>query len=94
MGRTGLDRVYTNLLYGVVPLTPLLFAGLLLAFGLKPKAIRVMMAVLIYVLACPISIAALAGLQHRGGADALHTIKSGVIIPLLCSMGYSEGMGS
>ena len=76
-------RRSANLIYAVIPLTPLLFAGLLFAFGLKPRAFNIAVSLLIYVLACPVSIAILEMIQHRGGADSLHTIKSGVIIPFL-----------
>jgi hypothetical protein len=76
-------RIYMNLIYAVIPLTPLIFATVLRLFGLKLKIRHLWTAVLIYILASPISIIILAVLQHRGGADALHTIKSGVIIPFL-----------
>jgi hypothetical protein len=76
-------RIYMNLIYAVIPLTPLIFATVLCLFGLKLKIRQLWTAVLMYILACPISIIILAVLQHRGGADALHTIKSGVIIPFL-----------
>ena len=76
-------RIYMNLIYAVIPLTPLVFASVLRLFGLKLKVRRLFAAVLIYILACPISIIILAVLQHQGGADAIHTIKSGVIIPFL-----------
>lgn len=75
--------VYANTIDVVVPVTPLLLAGLLLAFRMKPKAGDLVVAILIYTLACPVSIAILAAVDHRGGADAIHTIKSGVIIPFL-----------
>lgn len=76
-------RIYMNLIYAVVPLTPLLFAGLLLIFGVRTKSTRLLWAVLTYLMACPISIGILSVLHHQGGADAIHTIKSGVIIPFL-----------
>ncbi len=76
-------RIYMNLIYAVIPFTPLIFATVLRLFGLKFKVRQLWAAVLIYNLACPVSIIILAVLQHRGGADALHTIKSGVIIPFL-----------
>ncbi|MBL7220281.1 MAG: hypothetical protein ISS69_09220 [Phycisphaerae bacterium] len=80
------DKTYTlyaNTIHAVVPATPLIFAGLLCVFGLTPKAKDLTLGVLVYILACPVSIVILAVLDHRGGVDAIHTIKSGVIIPFL-----------
>jgi|WetSurMetagenome_2_1015567.scaffolds.fasta_scaffold27182_4 hypothetical protein len=76
-------QIYNNLIYMIIPLTPLFFAGLLWVFRLKPTISQLVLAVLIYVLAYPISVEILAMLHHKGGADALHTIKSGIIIPFL-----------
>ncbi len=78
-----LYQIYKDLIYVVIPLTPLLFAAFLFAFGLKSKLSQLALAILIYILACPVSVEILALLHHKGGADALHTIKSGVIIPFL-----------
>lgn len=78
-----LYRIHSSLVFVVVPLTPVLFGGLLFLFGLKPKAKQMGLAIAIYLLACPVSICILAVLNHPGGADAVHTIKSGVIIPFL-----------
>ncbi len=74
---------YADVIYTVVPATPLLFAGLLFAFGFRPKTVQLILALLVYALACPVSVVILAVLDHRGGADAIHTIKSGIIIPFL-----------
>lgn len=76
-------RAYLNLIYAVVPLTPLLFVGLLWAFVARPKLSRLALSIAIYLLACPISVGILAAVGHRGKPDALHAIKSGVIIPFL-----------
>ena len=78
-----LYQVYKDLIYVLIPLTPLLFAMLLFTFGLKSKLSQLALAVLVYILACPVSVGILALLHHEGGADALHTIKSGIIIPFL-----------
>jgi hypothetical protein len=44
---------------------------------------QIALALAIYILACPVSIGLLAVLQQPGDTDALHTIKTGVIIPFL-----------
>ncbi|MDY6990754.1 MAG: hypothetical protein SWQ30_22155 [Thermodesulfobacteriota bacterium] len=75
--------IYANLIYAVVPLTPIIFSGILAIFGERPSALRLAPAILIFVAATPISTALLAVLNHRGGSDAIHTMKSGVIIPFL-----------
>jgi hypothetical protein len=75
--------IYRNSIYAVIPLTPFVAAGLLWIFGLKPKFIPVALSVGIYLLACPASVGLLAWLPLRSFADAIHSIKSGVIIPFL-----------
>jgi len=76
-------NIYAKLIYVVVPLTPVVFAILLSVFGARPSVWQLTVSLAVYVLACPVSIALLDLVGHRGGADAIHTIKSGFIIPFL-----------
>lgn len=76
-------RLYANMIYVVIPLTPLLFALLLVLSGAGTRLGRIGLALAIYMSACPVSIAVLEIIPQLAPADAIHTIKSGVIIPLL-----------
>lgn len=76
-------HIYATLIYAVVPLTPVVFAILLSVFGARPSVWQLTVSLAVYLLACPVSIALLALVDHPGGPDAIHTIKSGFIIPFL-----------
>ena len=80
-----LYHIYATLIYAVVPLTPLVFAFLLTVSGVRPSVWQLAVSLAMYVLACPVSIALLALTNHPGRPDAIHTIKSGFIIPFLIS---------
>jgi len=75
-------RLRHNLIYVLIPLTPVLFAGLLWCFGVRPKALRLAFSVLVYVEALPISVVLLSFFpsSEEGWIDA---VKTGLIIPFL-----------
>ena len=66
-----------------IPITPIAFLLVLYCFGLRPGWRRISTAIFIYCLSFPVSIQMLDMIPHPGGADFLHAIKSGFVIPFL-----------
>ena len=64
-------------------LVPVLCAGVGWVGGVRPTWRRVIASEVVYLLSAPVAMGLLWVTQHRGGADFVHTIKSGFVIPFL-----------
>lgn len=75
--------------YVVIPMLPLGVWGILLLFGQQVALRRCLMSIAGMCLAFPLSVLLLTLVNHKGGHDTIHAIKSGMVIPFwVLSVGY------
>jgi len=81
-------HLFRNAFYVIIPLMPVGTFFILKLFGKNIPLTRLVMSVVGIIVSIPLSTLLLELLNHKGGHDYLHAIKSGFIIPLWCfSMG-------
>jgi len=76
-------ELYERALEVVYPAIPVCACAIARAFGVRAGASRWLLSVGLFLAACPFAIGMLQVTGHIGGADAIHAIKSGFIVPLL-----------
>ena len=83
----GLSRfevyAFQSLIYLLYPLLPIGACLIGRMFGVRITLRDALVSVMVTMAACPIAMVLLAATKHIGGADEIHTIKSGFIVPLL-----------
>lgn len=81
-------HVYQNAFYFIIPLMPVGTFLILKLFGKNVGAKRLLLSIVCIIFSIPFSTFLLELVNHKGGADYIHAIKSGFLIPLWCfSMG-------
>lgn len=83
-------RVFYSLgIFLLIPLFPMGTALILRLFKLKTPWLHVLISIILMFLSLPLTVYVLDWTNHIGGANAIHSIKSGVLIPFwLLSMGH------
>lgn len=70
-------------LYIVWPFVPTVAWIVLKLYNTNTRIMSLLLSIVVFVCAFPVAISILAMLDHRGGTDMIHAIKSGIIIPWL-----------
>lgn len=66
-----------------IPLSPIAVFALLKVFKLKPSIKQLLLSELMLIISLPLSMFLLYVVDHEGGYDELHAIKSGFLIPFV-----------
>jgi len=73
-----------NAFYIIIPLMPIGTFFILSLFGKKVKWSRLILSLVGVIIAIPLSTFLLELVNHKGGHDYIHSIKSGFLMPLWC----------
>jgi ABC-type phosphate transport system permease subunit len=72
---------YRYMIFAIIPLIPMGTYFILKAFGLRAPLKSLLISILGVIISIPLSIFILDFIDHPGGGDLIHTIKSGILIP-------------
>lgn len=89
--------------YSIIVLIPFIPVGaylLLWAFRIQPPLKFLLFSTIGIIISIPLSVTLLEVIDHKGGADAIHSVKSGMLVPFwIFSMGWlwsgkNKGIGT